>query len=147
MNGFPSGFQSIMNENIRHIKLGNVRYIFSHLARKGGVRQFDNTTRLRITTKPEYIGEFVLPLSNFSRFVISNLTRKPMIPAIPDKILLKFIKESVSNHSIRDLRNEWCDLYWHLKVTGMFLLKKKTIPSFPKSEDPNIRFNVYNVNK
>ena len=146
-NGYPSGFQSIMVENTRHIKLKNISYIFAHLARKGGERQFDNSTRLRIINKPEYIGDFVLPLSNLSLFVVSNLTRKPMIPAVPEKILLQFMKNTVPNYSMRDLRNEWCDLYWYLRLTGMFLLKKNTISSFPKSEDPNIRFIVYNVNK
>lgn len=58
-NGFPAGFPSILKENTRSIKLGNVSYISSHLARKGGERQFDNSTRLRIITRPEYIGEFV----------------------------------------------------------------------------------------
>ena len=146
-NGSPLGFQNIIHENTRHKKIGNVSYIFAKLSRKGGERDVNSSSGFKITTLPEYIGEFVFPSCNFSKFVVTKLTRQPMIPALPDKLIQEFKKESKAKCSIGFLKKEMRQIYWYLKLTGMFLLKKKTIPSFPKSEDPNIRFVVYNENK
>ena len=143
-NGSPLGFQNIIHKNNRQGRDGNVPYIFANLARKGAELE---TNGFKIIIRPEYIGKFVLPSSDFSTFAITKLTRNPMTPAIPYKIIIEFIKGSKFNHSIISLQKEWCDLYWYLKVTGIFLLKQKTISSFPKSEAPNIRFIVYNLNE
>ena len=146
-NGCPLGFQNIIHENGKHSSIDNSSYIFARLSRKGSEREYDKTSGFKIITRPEYIGEFVLPSSNFSKFVITKLTRQPMMPALPEKLVRQFKKESKSNCSIVNLKKEMHKLHWYLKLTGMFLLKKKTIPSFPKSEDPSIRFVVYNVDK
>ena len=144
-NGLPIGFQNIIHENGRHKNIGNMSYMFAHLSRKGGDREYDSTTGSKVIVRPEYIGEFVLPSSEFSKFTISKLTQKPMRPKLPEKIIYEFIVRSKSNYSISGLKKELRDLYWYLKLTGVFLLKKKSVPSFPKSEDPLIRFFVYNL--
>ena len=144
-NGSPLGFQNIIHENSRHRKIGNISYALANLARKGGERKFENSTGFKIVTMPEYIGEFIFPSSEFSKFAISKLTRKPMTPAVPASILFEFIQSSKSNYSSIVLKKQLHDLYWYLKITGIFLLKKKTIPTFPKSQDPNVRFVVYDV--
>ena len=128
-NGSPLGFQSIIHENTKQTKIGNISYIFANLSRKGG----------------QFIGEFVFPSSEFSQFAILRLTQKPMTPAFPEVIVFEFVKRSNSTFSTKVLKKDLRDLYWYLELTGIFLLKKKTIRTFPKSRDTNVRFVVSNV--
>ena len=138
--GSPLGFKNILNDenNYRHIQ--NKSYVLSKLGRS----QVDEFLEDSTLHNPEesYWGDVVFPKSDFNRFVIESLTRKPTSEKTIDSIINDYNKRTKSKLSIKEGTKQIQMLFLYLKQTKIFFLKHKSVPNFPLT---CCSFNMYRI--
>ena len=141
--GSPFGFRNIIEdlENLQHV--GQETFVFAILENgfdfendhgSSFVTDLDNS---RTSTR---VAEFAFPFTEFSRFIIIELTRKPTKPKSIHQITDKFRSMVNSSTTSYLIKKEFERLFPYLEATGAFLIKHKSVGTFPKAI-PN-RFRV-----
>ena len=138
--GSPLGFRNILNDenNYRHIQ--NESYVLSKLGRS----QVDEFLEDSTLHNPEesYWGDVVFPKSDFNRFVIESLTRKPTSEKTIDSIINDYNKRTKSKLTIKEGTKQIQILFLYLKQTKIFFLRHKSVPNFPLT---CCSFNMYRL--
>ena len=139
--GSPLGFRNILNEenNYRHIQ--NNSYILSKVGRSQ-VDEFIEDSKLHKPQESYYVGDVTFPNSDFNRFVIESLTRKPISEKTIDSIISDYNKRTRSKLTIKEGTKEIQVLFLYLKQTKMFFLRHKSVPNFPLT---CCSFNMYRM--
>ena len=130
--GSPYGFRDVVNDKINYKILRNKTYIYSKL-KLSFIDKNKNTHGKFRSYNGQLITEFAFPLTEFSVFIITALTKKPMKPYTSYELISTFKRQSHLNSTIKELKAMFSNLFWYLKDTGLFLLKHEDVGLFPKT--------------
>ena len=131
--GSPLGLRNIIHDTSCHRVVGNESFVIAKLTRTRGRGNRLTKTFIGLGPNLDPIGEIAFPLTELSKFIIHSLSRKPLRSISLDSLLLKFIRQSQLENDHNNLTEQLDDIFWYLKMTGMFLLKKTSVSAFPKT--------------
>ena len=112
----------------RHIQ--NNTYIVSKVGRSH-VDEFIEDSKLHKPHESYYQGDVAFPNSDFKRFVIESLNRKPIREKTIDSIISDYNKRTKSNLTVKEGTKEIQVLFVCLKNTKIFYLKHESVLNFP----------------
>ena len=118
--------------------MGNESFVIAKLARTKGREKKSIQTFNGLGPGLDLVGEIAFPLTEFSKFIIISLSKKPLKPISLDSLLLNYKRQSQHEYDNANLRQQLDDIFWYFKMTGMFLLKKTSVLAFPKTRDKNL---------
>ena len=132
--GSPIGFRNIIEDLGNHRKVREETFVSAVLA-----NSFVNEEELSFATNPNQlhtavrVTEFAFPFTEFSRFFIIELTKKPTKPKYLPQIIETF-KSTVGSNLTDDLiSKEFEYIFSYLEHTGAFLIKHNSVGVFPKT--------------
>ena len=128
--GSPLGFRQVLNDRNNYRVIQNETFVLSKLGRSQVNELLEDTTLYR-PQDATYLGDFAVPFSDFNRFVIEKLTRKPIRETSISSIVIDYNKQTKSSLSMKKGTKLISQLFWYLKQSKMFFLKHKSIPTFP----------------
>ena len=131
--GSPLGLRNIIYDTSCHRVVGSDSFVIAKLTRTRGRGNKLTKTFIGLGPNLDPIGEIAFPLTELSKFVISSLSRNSSRSISLDSLLLKFKRHSQLEYDHNILTEQLDDIFWYFKMTGMFLLKKKTVSAFPKT--------------
>ena len=132
--GSPIGFRNIIEDLGNRRKVREETFISAILANSfvNEEEQSFATNLNRLHTAVR-VTEFAFPFTEFSRFVIIELTKKPIKPKNLLQIIETF-KSTVSSNLTDDLiSKEFEYIFSYLENTGVFLIKHSSVGVFPKT--------------
>ena len=139
-DGSPVGFPNVLDMKSNEELIRNKTFISGKIAYSFIDTQVGPGMASRLTTG-KVASDFILPSSKLNKFVITELTKRPLRPHSVKDLLKAFKDKTKSNHSISALKQSFKDLFTYLKITGLFFLKRKSVELFPKTCCHN-RFRV-----
>ena len=142
--GSPAGFSNIINTKKNYKPFRNETFIFAAVASSFIDEDSDPSNPLE-EKNTKLITDFVFPSTEFSKFVVARITRKPVRSISIRELMTTFKAKTGSKHTMKDLKKDFEDLFLYLKHAGVFLLKHKSVDPFPKTCCQN-RFRVYSLN-
>ena len=136
--GSPLGLRNIIYESSCHRIVGNESFVIAKLARTKGREKKSIQTFNGLGPGLDLVGEIAFPLTEFSKFIIISLSKKPLKPISLDSLLLDYKRQSQHEYNNANLRQQLDDIFWYFKMSGMFLLKETSVLAFPKTRDKNL---------
>ena len=131
--GSALGLRNIIYDTSCHRVVGNESFVIAKLTRTRGRGNKLTKTFIGLGPNLDPIGEIAFPLTELSKFIINSLSRKPLRSISLDSLLSKFIRQSQLENDHNNLTEQLDDIFWYLKMTGMFLLRKTSVSAFPKT--------------
>ena len=131
--GSPMGFQNMISDMNNYHSLRNQTYVYSTIAVSYTVEGGDISSRFLQPNSGESCGTFAFPLTTFSEFVVTELTKRPTQEKATCELIKTFKRKTRSNLTIKKLKDEFQNIFLYLKQTGIFLLKHKAVGLFPKT--------------
>ena len=139
-NGSPIQLQNIFNDNRFHSHMKNRTYQYRGIV-TSYIEESGLSSRVAYTSKGS-VSDFVLPLTNLSKFIFTRLTSLPTRPRLVLELMKEFRSETKHKGTDEILRNEFQKLFLHLRQTGIFYFKHKSVGLFPKT----CCFNKFKLN-
>ena len=117
--GSPVQLRTVISSNRSHINLRDKTYVCA---------AFDaSNSRDMGDSKP-----FAFPVNRFSNHILSYLTMQPPLHMTIGELILSFRRKHPTK-SVEYLHRLFKELYLCLRDTGLFLLKKPNVGTFPKT--------------
>lgn len=129
--GYPVGFQNVMGDKRNFHILRNETFIDAFYSTR---HQLNDTRDYKSLTREEeykYSGHLIWKHTDFNKFVIETLTKKPIRPKTLSTLITGFNVVNKSNLTIEDGTRLFNDLFSYIKDFKIFFIKQKSIPSFP----------------
>ena len=139
--GSPLGFRNILNDENNYRRIKNHTYVLAKVGRSH-IDEFLEESALLKPQESYYLGDIAFPNSDFNRFVVESLTRKPICEKTIDEMINEYNKRTKSNLTIKEGTKEIRILFLYLKQTKMFFLRHKSVPNFPLT---CCSFNMYRM--
>ena len=145
-HGSPIGFRSVIEDKNNHKFLRNKTFIKAKLTHSFvSNAEFSFEKYSRLSSGPSIV-ELAFPLTDYNRFIVIELTKKPSKPMPLIRLIENFISKVGTNLTTECLHSEFQALFSYLEMTGAFLLKHKSVGLFPKTGNRNM-FRCLSINK
>ena len=128
----PIGFQNAIFDKSNYHQLRNETFLYANL-KSTFIDEYADNSESFLETTDTHIAEFAWPENEFSNFVITPLTKKPNRPRSLIGLISCFRQTLETTLTEQQLKASYKAFYSHIKDTGLFLVKRKSIGIFPKT--------------
>ena len=122
--GNPTGLRTTMLTEYNLVKLRNQTYMCA---------AFIKTSKANGVIKNGHSRPFVLPINEFSDYILNYLIRRPELQITLHRLISSFQTITNSSKTFEHLHNSLKEMLPYLTDTGFFLLRKPTVGLFPKT--------------
>ena len=141
--GSPIGYGQLIDDARTTSRLRNKACSFAIIARSRiDEASLDHISFVQENTQTFQWGWPSTHSTTFNNFILRTLTKKPIKPKSLYSIIKEFNKKFKYNMTIDMGATMFEDLFLYIKQTGMFLVKNKSVPSFPLTSSLNM-FRVF----
>ena len=144
--GSPIGYQNTISNMNNYHSLRNKTYVYLMVSDSYTIKESGISSKFMLPDSGEPYGPFAFPLTKFSDFVVTELTKRPAQPKAISELIKTFKRKAPSNITTKKLKDEFQKLFLYLKQTGIFLLKHRAVGLFPKTSCHN-QFVVTGIRK
>ena len=140
LNGLPSGLLDVMDDSNNYRTLGNETFIFSNLEK----RYFadGNAKRGQIGRFYDHLAIFCWPFTDIGNFLLTSLANETLSKTTSNILIKRYQDKYKSKYAYKYTKKSFETLYWYFELSGMLMLRSKSISSYPKSEHSRVRLSL-----
>ena len=140
LNGLPSGLLDVIDDSDNYRNIGNETFIFSNLEKRFFAD--GNAKRGQIGRFYDHLAIFCWPFTDIGNFLLTSLANETSSKTTSNILIKRYQDKHQSKYAYKYTKKSFETLYWYFELSGMLMLRSKSISSYPKSVNSRVRLSL-----